>query len=158
LLFIRNPRALDTPLPTGVSCRQGVACGAISLRRLPPPVAHVALDFAGFDPTRFGMLGKVRQDGDGFTVVLPRQAYRVERGGARPVAIPVTPLASLGMRATRLHRIDSGSFFQRPARSATTRRRLSSSDSASRFCSRRFTRVGRRCRVRRPSVATMNAG
>ena len=93
LLFIRNPRALDTPLPTGVSCRAGVACGAISLRRLPPPVAHVALDFAGFDPTRFGMLGKVQQDDDGFTVVLPRQAYRVERGASRPVAIPVTSLS-----------------------------------------------------------------
>jgi hypothetical protein len=93
LLFIRNPRALDTPLPTGVSCRAGVACGAISLRRLPPPVAHVALDFAGFDPARFGMLGKVQQDDDGFTVVLPRQAYRVERGAARPVAIPVTSLS-----------------------------------------------------------------
>ena len=94
LLFIRNPRALDTPLPTGVSCRVGVACGAISLRRLPPPVAHVALDFAGFDPARYGMLGKVQQDGDGFTVVLPRQAYRVERGAARPVAIPVTSLSA----------------------------------------------------------------
>ena len=93
LLFIRNPRALDTPLPTGVSCRAGVACGAISLRRLPPPVAHVALDFAGFDPARFGMLGKVQQDDGGFTVVLPRQAYRVERGASRPVAIPVTSLS-----------------------------------------------------------------
>ena len=92
LLFVRNPRPLDTPLPTGVSCQEGVACGAISLRRLPPPVAHVALDFAGFDPHRFGLLGKVEQDGRGFTVVLPRHAYRVERGAPRPVAIPVRPL------------------------------------------------------------------
>lgn len=95
LLFVRNPRALDTPLPTGVSCRDGVACGAISLRRLPPPVAHVSLDFAGFDPTRFGLLGRVQQDDDGFTVVLPRHAYRVERGASRPIAIPVTALSEL---------------------------------------------------------------
>ena len=95
LLFVRNPRALDTPLPTGVSCRAGVACGAISLRRLPPPVAQVALDFAGFDPNRFGMLGKVKQDDDGFTVVLPRAVYRVERGAPRPVAIPVTSLSEM---------------------------------------------------------------
>jgi hypothetical protein len=99
LLFVRNPRALDTPLPTGVSCRAGVACGAISLRRLPPPVAHVALDFAGFDPNRFGMLGKVKQDDDGFTVVLARDVYRVERGAPRPVAIPVTSLAEMTTNA-----------------------------------------------------------
>ena len=92
LLFVRNPRPMDTPLPTGVSCQEGVACGAISLRRLPPPVAHVALDFAGFDPHRFGLLGRVQQDGRGFTVVLARQSYRVERGAPRPVAIPVTAL------------------------------------------------------------------
>jgi hypothetical protein len=97
LLFVRNPRALDTPLPTGESCRPGVACGAISLRRLPPPVAHVALDFAGFDPTRYGMLGRVQQDDNGFTVVLPRQSYRVERGAPRPIAIPVTALADVAM-------------------------------------------------------------
>ncbi|MGH7623525.1 MAG: hypothetical protein ACREMU_14380, partial [Gemmatimonadaceae bacterium] len=94
--FVRNPRPLDTPLPTGVNCQEGVACGAISLRRLPPPVAHVALDFAGFDPHRFGLLGRVQQDGRGFTVVLPRQTYRVERGAPRPVAIPVTPLHENG--------------------------------------------------------------
>jgi hypothetical protein len=97
LLFVRNPRALDTPLPTGESCRPGVACGAISLRRLPPPVAHVALDFAGFDPSRYGMLGRVQQDDDGFTVVLPRQSYRVERGAPRPIAIPVTALSDMAM-------------------------------------------------------------
>jgi len=95
LLFVRNPRALDTPLPTGESCRPGVACGAISLRRLPPPVAHIALDFAGFDPSRYGMLGRVQQDDKGFTVVLPRQSFRVERGAPRPMAIPVTSLAEM---------------------------------------------------------------
>ena len=99
LLFVRNPRALDTPLPTGESCRPGVACGAISLRRLPPPVAHVALDFAGFDPSRYGMLGRVQQDDNGFTVVLPRQSYRVERGAPRPIAIPVTSLSEMAINA-----------------------------------------------------------
>jgi hypothetical protein len=99
LLFARNPRALDTPLPTGESCRPGVACGAISLRRLPPPVAHVALDFAGFDPSRYGMLGRVQQDDNGFTVVLPRQSYRVERGAPRPIAIPVTALSEMAINA-----------------------------------------------------------
>jgi hypothetical protein len=92
LLFIRNPRPLDTPLPAGMSCRDGAACGAISLRRLPPPVAHIALDFAGFDPNRFGMLGRVEEEGDGVNVVLARQTYHLERGSRRPVAIPVTPL------------------------------------------------------------------
>lgn len=95
LLFVRNPRPLDTPLPTGVSCRDGVACGAISLRRLPPPVAQVTLDFAGFDPEKFGMLGRVEQDNRGYAVVLPRHVYRVERGVRRPVAIPVRSFASL---------------------------------------------------------------
>jgi hypothetical protein len=56
VLFDRNPKPMDTPLPVGVSCRAGAACSAISLRRLPPPVAHIALDQAGFDPQRFGML------------------------------------------------------------------------------------------------------
>jgi hypothetical protein len=95
LFFLRNPRPLDTPLPTGVNCSPGAACGAISLRRLPPPVAHVALDFAGFDPEKFGMLGRVEQDGDGFSVIFPRRTIRVERASHRPVAIPVTALSSL---------------------------------------------------------------
>jgi len=99
VLFERNPRPLDTPLPTGTSCRPGVACGAISLRRLPPPVAHVALDFAGFDPSKYGMIGRVQQDANGFTVVLPRQTYRVDRSSSRPVAIPVTSLAARSMTA-----------------------------------------------------------
>lgn len=93
LLFVRNPRPLDTPLPTGVSCRTGVACGAISVRRLPPPVAQVALDYAGFDPGKFGMLGMVQQDNDGYAVILPRHVYRIERGAPRPVAVPVTAFA-----------------------------------------------------------------
>jgi hypothetical protein len=95
LFFVKNPRPLDTPLPAGVSCRADVACGVISLRRLPPPVAHVALDYAGFDSRKFGLLGRVEQDASGVTVVLPRKAYRVERGTHRPVAIPVTPLSEL---------------------------------------------------------------
>jgi hypothetical protein len=94
LLFVRNPRPLDTPLPTGVSCRAGVACGAISIRRLPPPVAQVALDYAGFDPAKFGMLGMVQQDNNGYAVVLPRHVYRIERGAARPMAVPVTAFAT----------------------------------------------------------------
>jgi hypothetical protein len=95
LFFVRNPRPLDTPLPAGVNCTQGAACGAISLRRLPPPIAHVSLDFAGFDPERYGMLGRVEQDRDGFSVVFPRRTVRVERSAHRPVAVPVTSVASL---------------------------------------------------------------
>lgn len=94
ILFNRNPRALDTPLPVGVSCNEFVACGAISLRRLPPPVTHVSLDHAGFDPARFGLLGQLVLAEDGYEVVLPRESYRVERGAAHPVAIPVTPLTT----------------------------------------------------------------
>jgi hypothetical protein len=93
VIFERGPRQLDTPLPVGVSCQQGVACGAISLRRLPPPIAHIALDHAGFDPERFGLLGTLRESDDGYSVVLPRETYNVERARTRPVAIPVVDLA-----------------------------------------------------------------
>jgi hypothetical protein len=93
ILFTRNPAPLDTPLPAGVSCPQSAACGAISLRRLPPPIAHIALDYAGFDPDRFGLLGTVRDVNAGFEVTLPRARYVVERGRPRPVAVPVTDLA-----------------------------------------------------------------
>lgn len=93
VLFSRNPRPLDTPLPVGVSCAAGAACGAISLRRLPPPVAHIALDHAGFNPDRFGLLGMLRAVPSGYEVVLPRGTYRVNRGRELdPVAIPVSQL------------------------------------------------------------------
>lgn len=92
VLFDRHPRPLDTPLPVGISCPESTACGAISMRRLPPPVAHVSLDHAGFDPDRFGLLGMLRLADDGYDVVLPREAHRIERGRRRPVAVPVTPL------------------------------------------------------------------
>lgn len=92
IFFHRNPKPLDTPLPVGLSCETGAACGAISIRRLPPPVAHVALDNAGFDPERFGLLGMLRLARDGYEVVLPRETFYVQRGTSRPVAIPVTPL------------------------------------------------------------------
>ncbi|MGH7445993.1 MAG: hypothetical protein ACRELT_00435, partial [Longimicrobiales bacterium] len=92
VLFDRNPRPLDTPLPVGLSCPESTACGAISLRRLPAPVAHVALDHAGFDTERFGLLGMLRVSDDGYDVVLPRGTHAVERGRDRPVAVPVTSL------------------------------------------------------------------
>lgn len=92
VLFDRNPRPLDTPLPVGLSCPESTACGAISLRRLPPPVAHVSLDHAGFDPDRFGVLGMLRVSDAGYDVVLPQETHRIERGRDRPVAVPVTPL------------------------------------------------------------------
>jgi hypothetical protein len=92
VMFDRNPRPLDTPLPVGLSCPESTACGAISLRRLPAPVAHVALDHAGFDTDRFGLLGMLRVSDDGYDVVLPRGAHSVERGRDRPVAVPVTSL------------------------------------------------------------------
>jgi hypothetical protein len=92
ILFDRNPRPLDTPLPVGLSCPESTACGAISLRRLPPPVAHVSLDHAGFDPDRFGVLGMLRVSDAGYDVVLSQETHRIERGRDRPVAVPVTPL------------------------------------------------------------------
>jgi hypothetical protein len=95
ILFDRNPRPLDTPLPVGLSCPESTACGAISLRRLPPPVAHVALDHAGFDPDRFGLLGMLRVSDDGFDVVLPRGVHRIERGRQRAVAVPVASLPDM---------------------------------------------------------------
>ena len=92
LIFVRNPRPLETPLPTGVSCREGAACGAISLRQLPPPAAQVTLAAAGFDTSRFGLLGRVAEDARGFSVVLPTGTYSVARDQKRLTAIPVTPL------------------------------------------------------------------
>ena len=92
VMFDRNPRPLDTPLPIGLSCPESTACGAISLRRLPAPVAHVALDHAGFDTERFGLLGMLRVSDEGYDVVLPRATHAVERGRDRPVAVPVTSL------------------------------------------------------------------
>lgn len=94
LIFHRNPRPLDTPLPIGVTCETGAACGAISLRRLPPPIPHIALDHAGFDPDRFGLVGMVRLAREGYEVVLSDKPYYVEREGGRPVAIPVRPLSA----------------------------------------------------------------
>ncbi|HSK19200.1 MAG TPA: hypothetical protein VK912_08670 [Longimicrobiales bacterium] len=92
VLFDRSPRPLDTPLPVGLSCPESTACGAISLRRLPAPVAHVALDNAGFDTERYGLLGMLRVSDAGYDVVLPRGTHAVERGRDRPVAVPVTSL------------------------------------------------------------------
>lgn len=94
LIFLRNPRPLETPLPSGVSCRDGAACGAISLRRLPPPVAQVTLAAAGFDTSRFGLLGRVSENSRGFSVVLPTAIYSVPRDQKRLTAIPVTSLAA----------------------------------------------------------------
>jgi hypothetical protein len=94
ILFNRNPRPMDTPLPVGISCDAGAACGALSLRRLPPPVAHIALDYAGFDSERFGLIGMLRLARNGYEVMLPRRTYYVERGASRPVAVPVAPLES----------------------------------------------------------------
>ena len=89
LFFNRNPRPLDTPLPAGMTCSAHAACGAISLRRFPPPIAHISLDEAGFDADRFGLLGIVARDDDGITIRLPSETYHVDKGGARPVAVPV---------------------------------------------------------------------
>src|SRR5215475_2543560 len=89
VFFVRNPRPLDTPLPAGINCPPNAACGAISLRRLPPPVAHIALDDAGFDTDRFGLLGILARDETGITIRLPSESYHVDRSGDRPVAVPV---------------------------------------------------------------------
>jgi hypothetical protein len=89
VFFARNPRPLDTPLPAGINCPANAACGAISLRRLPPPVAHIALDEAGFDTDRFGLLGVLARDETGITIRLPSESYHVDKSGVRPVAVPV---------------------------------------------------------------------
>ncbi|HEY7393291.1 MAG TPA: hypothetical protein VH559_00515, partial [Gemmatimonadaceae bacterium] len=89
VFFVRNPRPLDTPLPAGINCPPNAACGAISLRRLPPPVAHIALDDAGFDTDRFGLLGILTRDETGITIRLPSESYHVDKSGVRPVAVPV---------------------------------------------------------------------
>jgi hypothetical protein len=112
VMFARNPRPLDTPLPVGMSCPESTACGAISLRRLPPPVAHVALDQAGFDTDRFGLLGMLRLADGGYDVVLPREIHRIERGRDRPVAVPVTRLAGSDNDETRGHYVLLGATGQ----------------------------------------------
>lgn len=90
--FNRHPRPVETPLPAGVNCPVGSACGAISLRRLPPPIPHIALDQAGFDPERFGLVGSLRALSGGYEVVLPKETYRIGFGNQRPTAVPVSPL------------------------------------------------------------------
>jgi hypothetical protein len=100
VMFRRNPRPMDTPLPVGVSCEPGAACGALSLRRLPPPVSHITLDHAGLAPERYGLLGTLRQTDAGYDVVLPRSTHHIARGGP-PTAIPVADLAEPEARATR---------------------------------------------------------
>lgn len=122
IIFHRNPRPMDTPLPLGVSCQDpGAACGAISLRRLPPPVAHIALDQAGFDPARFGLLGTLRVVEEGYEVVLPGETYHVHLGLPRPVAVPVVPLDAAGDREGEESRpAPTGSFS--PLRATWTTR------------------------------------
>jgi hypothetical protein len=97
--FGRNPRPLDTPLPSGSSCLERVACGLLSLRRLPTPIAHVSLDAAGFDPTRFALLARVREIDDGVRVLLPNDSVTIPLNGnsnAKYTVVPVTPIAQAG--------------------------------------------------------------
>ena len=94
LFFTRNPRPPDSPLPAGVNCPPNAACGALSLRRLPAPIAHVSLDEVGFDATRFGLLGMLASDADGVVLSLPRQSIRIPKGSQRPTAVPVVRLDS----------------------------------------------------------------
>jgi hypothetical protein len=96
--FARNPRPLETPLPTGASCRSGVACGLLSLQRLPMPIAHIALEgVGGFDPTRFALLGNLEESesGGGVRAILPRDTVTLAGATAvrGPVFLQVTPLA-----------------------------------------------------------------
>jgi hypothetical protein len=96
--FVRNPRPFDSPLPRGDSCSPGVACGLLSLRRLPPPVAHIALDGAGLDPSRFALLARLEDAPDGVRLVLPQGSVTIPLGGperGRPTAVPVTDLDRL---------------------------------------------------------------
>ena len=97
--FVRNPRPLDSPLPSGDSCTQGVACGLLSLRRLPTPVSHIALDGAGLDPSRFALIARLVDSPGGVRVVLPQGSVTVPLGGssdAGPTAVPVTDLTRIG--------------------------------------------------------------
>lgn len=89
LLFRRNPRPLNTPLPAGVNCSREAACAALSLRPLPAPISYVWLGHAGFSPSSHGLLGRLRETEVGFTVVLPRDTIAVLATDHRPTAIPV---------------------------------------------------------------------
>ena len=101
VLFSRNPKPLDAPLPAGVSCPPDAACGAISLRRLPPPIAHIALDHAGFNPEQFGLLGMLRPTRTGFEIVVPGEIYTVPKQASRPVAVPVATFSSTNNQDVR---------------------------------------------------------
>lgn len=97
--FVRNPRPLDSPLPLGGSCVGGAACGVLSLRQLPPPVAHISLASAGLDPTRFALLARLEERDRGVNVVLPQDSVLLPAAGAgsgQVTAIPVTDLGRLG--------------------------------------------------------------
>ncbi len=92
--FVRNPRPMDTPLPTGTSCPDGVACGLLSLRRLPTPIPHISLETAGFDGSRYGLLARLVDEDGGITAFLPRESMEVEEEGRGVSAIPVHAYAA----------------------------------------------------------------
>jgi hypothetical protein len=96
VLFDRNPRVMDTPLPAGRNCAKGTSCGAISLRRLPPPISYVSLAEAGFDSHRYGLLGHLTEIQDGFLVTRAKDTLAVLAHAYRPTAVPVEALDSLG--------------------------------------------------------------
>ncbi|MCC6316916.1 MAG: hypothetical protein IT361_04415 [Gemmatimonadaceae bacterium] len=86
--FVRNPRPLDAPLPSGTSCVDGEACGLLSLRQLSAPAAYVWLGSAGLDTTRFALLASLRPAADGFDVAVDRQVLHVQ--GAAATYVPAT--------------------------------------------------------------------
>jgi len=86
--FVTTPRVLDIALPAAGECDEGVACGALSLRPLPPPIGHISLASAGLDTARFAFLAKLRTAGSGLAVALGQEEVVVPRGTGL-TAVPV---------------------------------------------------------------------
>lgn len=63
LYFVSRPDSSVSPLPGAVACPPRVACGIISNRALPPPVAFISLSHAGVDSTRYDLLARIERSG-----------------------------------------------------------------------------------------------
>lgn len=85
--FVATPRVMDVPLPAAGECEPGVACGLLSLRPLPSPIAHVSLAGAGLDTSRFALLGALRATRGGLSLALGRETIEIPGGGW--AAVPV---------------------------------------------------------------------
>lgn len=73
--FLQRPSPRGAPLPPQELCSTGIACGIVSTRPMPPPVARFDLGHAGLDTTNFDFVGRLAGAGDSTELVGPRGRY-----------------------------------------------------------------------------------